>query len=338
MKKILILIMILTISLLSAVFMEINKTDGSTESIDLAQIVSMNFIIGSGNYNEPMMLPVPAGSFEMGQVGVAEPVHSVTLTNDFFMGKFEITNQEYCDMLNYALEEELLTGDYVNNNDVMNANGDPQVLIVLNYVYGCDISYSNDSFIPDEGTENRPAICITWYGATFYCNMLSRQNEIAQLYNLNDWTCNIYPGATPGYRLPTEAEWEYVASYNDERTYTWGNEPPAPGLAQYYYDGNPNAGHAVDVGTLPLGNSELGFCNMAGNAWEWCNDFAGNYSSEPQINPTGSSYHLRKITRSGSWLDNPIYTPEALKAARRMDCDESQGEFQQGFRIVRIGE
>jgi formylglycine-generating enzyme required for sulfatase activity len=338
MKKTIILMMVLTISLLSAVFMEINKTDGTTESIALAQIVSMNFIIGSGEYNEPVMLPVPAGNFQMGQVGVAEPVHSVTLTNDFHMGKYEIKNQEFCDMLNYALGEGLLSGDYENNVNVMNVSGDQQVLIALNYVYGCDISYVENNFVPDEGTENRPAICITWYGAAFYCNILSMQNEIAQLYNLSDWSCNVYPGATPGYRLPTEAEWEYAASYNDERTYTWGNEAPAPELAQFYYDGNPNAGHAVDVGTLPLGNSELGFCNMAGNAWEWCNDFAGNYSSDPQTNPTGSSYHLRRITRSGSWYDNPIHTLDALKAARRMDCDENQGENQQGFRIVRIGE
>ena len=338
MKKITILLAILAISILSATYMHIQKSDGSTLNFNINYITDINYVSGANEFIEPTMILVPAGSFQMGQVDVAEPVHTVTLTNDYYLGKYEITNQEYCNMLNYSLNEGLLAGDYENNTSVMNLEGDQKTLIQLDYVYGCDISYVDGSFVVDEGLDNRPAVSITWYGAAFYCNILSLQNNIAQLYNLADWSCNIYPDGIPGYRLPTEAEWEYAARYNDNRTYTWGNEEPAPGLAHFYYSDNPNAGHSIDVGTLPDGNSELGFCNMAGNVWEWCNDYSGNYSGEAQTNPTGSAYHLRKVVRSGSWLDNPIYTLPSMKAARREDTNPATGDFTQGFRIVRITE
>ncbi len=330
MKKIMIFVMVFTASLLLSSTMEVHKTDGTSVSIELEEISSITFNTGTGGYAEPEMIAVPAGSFEMGQIDITEPVHNVTLTNGFSLSKYEITNQNYCYMLNYALTENLLTGDYVNNNTVMNANGDQQELLNLDDQW-CEIEYSEGVFIPHTDKENYPVILVTWYGAAFYGNMLSRQNNLAELYDLSDWNCNIYPVNEAGYRLPTEAEWEYAAQYNDERDFPWGNDVPTPDHANYIG----NVGSSIDVGSYsPLGDSQLGFCDMAGNAWEWCNDWNGDYSATAQIDPTGPVTGQRRIHKGGSWDSFGSY----LRPAWRWHFYPYLCNYGIGFRIAKISE
>ncbi len=95
---------------------------------------------------------------------------------------------------------------------------------------------------PAAGRELRPVVFVTWPAARAYCG----------------WR---------GGRLPTEAEWEYVARSGDDREFTWGNELPAPGLANYHASGH---GHAVDVGSYPA--NDFGVYDLAGNVWEFLAD------------------------------------------------------------------
>src|SRR6056297_1224231 len=153
---------------------------------------------------------VKAGSFQMGNPGetgvylYAKPVHLVKLTYDFEIGKYEITNEQFLEFLNAA---DVRSNGYLNEHPLLNTDSEY-----------CEFQYKNVDFtlIPAEKL-NYPVIEITWWGAIEYCNWLSKKNELAKAYdsegNLVDKNGNKTTDITQveGYRLPTEAEWEYAA-------------------------------------------------------------------------------------------------------------------------------
>ena len=344
-KRSLILLLLLLIStMLFSDFLEIIKLDGTNELINIEDIENITFSDGSGLYSIPELIEVPAGSFNMGQVGLvgAEPVHQVTLTNNYSMGKYEITNQNFCDMLNLALDIGELSGDYENNVTVNNSNGQSAQLMDLDGVSAsgdryCEISYADGCFVVDDGRENRPVNYMTWYGAAFYTNMLSICAELTPLYDLSDWSCNTYPDDVSGFRLPTEAEWEYAARYNDERIYPWGNDAPTANHANYDYDFNGGVDEKTDVGSYsPFGDSQLGFCDLTGNVWEMTNDWVGDHSSEDQTNPLGpdSNYQNHRIRKGSDFAAWDI----ALPAAFRSNYHVLLPLIGTGFRVVKIGD
>lgn len=273
------------------------------------------------------MIEIPAGSFVMGADSLGLTEHVVTLTNDFEIGRFEITVLEFCEVLNYALadEELLITSD----ESVKNLNGDQQELLDLDS-NTCQIVYDGFEFIVSAGAEQLPVVEITWFGAAFYCNILSRINGFTELYDLNSWQCQNY--LESGFRLPTEAEWEYSARYNDQRSYPWGNEVADSTRVNCFGLG---IGGLAEVGSYsPWGDSELGCSELCGNVWEWCNDWYDDYSSASQINPIGASTGERKVIRGAGWM-SLISQVSAIQRSRNYQ-DHSYYDF--GFRVVFIPE
>ena len=109
------------------------------------------------------------------------------------------------------------------------------------------------------------------------------------------------------FRLPTEAEWEYAArGGNKSKGYLYSGSNNLNDVACYRANAPYGySGRSTDIVAVKAPN-ELGIYDMSGNVWEWCLDWYGSYSEEPQINPTGPESGPRRVSRGGSYLNNPV--------------------------------
>ncbi|HUU27996.1 MAG TPA: SUMF1/EgtB/PvdO family nonheme iron enzyme [archaeon] len=229
------------------------------------------------------MLPIPAGTFQMGSnTGWSDeqPVHTVTLSA-FQMSKYEITQAQY------------------------------------QAVMGSNPSYFT-------GDDNRPVEQVSWYDAVTFCNKLSESAGLQPCYNLSTWSCDFTKN---GYRLPTEAEWEYACRAGTSTEYYTGNTESDLDRAGWYDYNSGNTTHAVGG---KLANA-FGLYDMHGNVWEWCNDWYGSYSSENENNPQGPSSGSTRVIRGGS----RSYDAYLCRSAFRTDYDPADRYyFSLGFRVV----
>ena len=137
-----------------------------------------------------------------------------------------------------------------------------------------------------------------------------------------------------GLRLPTEAEWEYAyragttTAFHSFPGYTSGtNDDTLLGTIAWYDSNSGSQTHAVG-GKLANG---LGLHDMAGNVWEWCQDWYGPYSSASVTNPTGPTTGSYRLLRGGGW----VYYSDDCRASRRFDSTPGGIFYDLGFRVVR---
>jgi formylglycine-generating enzyme len=246
-------------------------TDGAEASSKI------NIILNPGE-----MVFVHGGTFEMGdRLGDGSsyelPLHSVTVS-DFFMGANEVTQEEWSQYMPPKVWNPMGTGD------------------------------------------TYPAYYSSWYEVIKYCNLRSMNEGLTPCYMINGseypeawgpvptstdtiWNAAICNWNANGYRLPTEAEWEYAARggiHNlDNFRYSGCNlETDLTNYAWYFFN---TVSYTHPVGTkLP---NQLGLYDMSGNAWEWCWDWYSNsyYSTSPGKNPRGPDTGTSRIRRGGYW-------------------------------------
>jgi formylglycine-generating enzyme required for sulfatase activity len=255
---------------------------------------------------------VPAGTFRMGsppeEAGRAgdEPQHSVTLTRAFAIQTTEVTRGQFAEVMGFY----------------------PPALPAC----PCDDSY--------------PAENLPWHEAAAYCNALSDLARVERCYDCQGTArCELgaawpTPYDCPGFRLPTEAEWEYAArggtttaTYNGDLSADYDDFtcPPHPVLDSIAWWGC-NAGDSSHPVGLKLPNA-YGLYDMLGNASEWAGDWDGAYPEAAVTDPWGPATGWDRIVRGGAWSNVEYY----LRAAARNRCHpgDSASRPSQGFRPVR---
>ena len=248
------------------------------------------------------MVAVKGGTFQMGSNDGYEdekPKHEVTV-NDFYIGKYEVTQAQY--------------------RAIMGENP--------SYFKNCD---------------NCPVEEVSWYDAIKFCNVLSKKAGLEPYYiidkntkdpnneNSNDdlkWTITINE-KSKGFRLPTEAEWEYAARGGQKsRGYKYAGSDDIDEVA-WYTDNSKNKTH-------PVGQkkpNELEIYDMSGNVWEWCWDWykKNYYKKSPKENPVGPAEGSDRVFRGGCW----DYDAFSAHVARRHGGTPDYGWRSFGFRLVR---
>ena len=158
-----------------------------------------------------------------------------------------------------------------------------------------------------------PVEQVTWSAAVKFCNARSTQEGLASCYDLKTGRCDF---SASGYRLPTESEWEYACRAGTVTDFYFGDQPEQ--LRTYgWFDGNAEAGPHPAAQRKP---NPWGLYDMAGNVWEWCNDFYGAkyYRNSPADNPRGPGEGEKRVLRGGAWSSSA----ENCTAYVR-NCDEA---------------
>ena len=227
-----------------------------------------------------------------------KPIHTV-MVSSFSIGKFEVTQKEWFDVMGTTLRQQR---DRSNRSSYLHGEGD-----------------------------DYPMYYVNWYEAVEYCNKLSLKEGLTPAYTINEKGVT-WDRKTNGYRLPTEAEWEYAASGGSiplgkrGEHYLYSGSNTVDDVA--WYSGN-SSGMAHEVGKKSP--NTLGIYDMSGNVSEWCWDLYEKYSSESQMDPQGAALGTIRVFRGGSW-DSNIYS---TRYTYRYRTNPSERNRNIGFRVVR---
>ncbi len=183
---------------------------------------------------------------------------------------------------------------------------------------------SNPSYF--SGSNNLPVEKVEWYDAVRFCNKLSTAHGLLHCYDEVSWECDF---SRNGYRLPTEAEWEYACRARTETLYNTGDSTSDLETAGWYSENSDNKTHPVGQKRV----NAFGLFDMHGNVVEWCNDWYDEdyYETSPSADPTGSSTSISRVVRGGGWYR----TAFGCRSANRGSTSPGYGYYGTGFRVVR---
>ena len=279
---------------------------------------------------------VEGGEFQMGNVlGDAPhampetPVHEVQL-DAFYLSKYEVTVAEFRRFVQAAgYRTSAETDGEVKATEEMLRNG--------------HMPFPNWKEHWFKQGEDHPVVWIAWEDAVAYCNWLSKEAGLPPAYDgktrvLIDEKGDPTPDVQKviGFRLPTEAEWEFAARERGRKV-RFGNGRDLARASEINFNGlagdSPFAEKGIDRGmTSPVGSfppNGLGICDMAGNAWEWCTDAGALYTASRQVNPCNQA-GANHIIRGGTFQSEA----KACRAAARLDWWPFAKCAASGFRLA----
>ncbi len=181
--------------------------------------------------------------------------------------------------------------------------------------------------------EKNPVEQLRWSDAVLFCNKRSERDGFKPCYDPETWACDF---SADGYRLPTEAEWEYACRAGTTTPYFFGSSPAK--IGEYAWYEKNSGGHPRPVGQKKP--NPWGLYDIAGNVWEWCNDYydVDYYTVSPRSNPTGPAQGQNKVLRGGAWR----FSDDNCRSGYRYNeapgsADVCFGYDIYGFRCVRGG-
>ncbi|HVA49942.1 MAG TPA: SUMF1/EgtB/PvdO family nonheme iron enzyme [Pirellulales bacterium] len=232
------------------------------------------------------------------------PQHKVVLTRPFYLGVHEVTQKEY----------EAVMG--TNPSYFTKTNPDEKVV----------------KQVADLETANHPVEVVSWNDAAEFCAKLSKQEEMKPFYFRAGETVTPLKGT--GYRLPTEAEWEFACRAGTTTRFWIGDREQDLVSAGWY--GSNSGGRTHEAGEL--GENPFGVFDVHGNVWEWVEDawepmFYKRFLDKPAVNPTCPfSAGARRVIRGGSWN----YDASSCRSAFRYAFDPTYRPYNIGFRVVLV--
>lgn len=264
-------------------------------------------------------------SFQMGSdSGMVDeqPVHTVNFTYNYWMDATEVTQAEFDSVMSAAFADSGYETPTWNST------------------YGVGARY--------------PVYSVNWSDAVLFCNARSKRDGLDTVYTYSSIEyipgnlCQLHDAATDfsknGYRLPTEAEWEYACKAGSTTDLFWGkNYDPYPATvadsaqvdsyAVWYANSYQYGAGDSRYGTHQVATTKpnaFGLYDMAGNVYEWINDWYGDYSSSAATDPTGPTSGDWNFKRGGSWGNNPFH----LRSANRTFIVPGYEYYFVGFRVV----
>ena len=183
---------------------------------------------------------------------------------------------------------------------------------------------------PFVGDDHRPVDSVSWLDAVIFCNRLSELDGLASYYAIAAGTVKIAGG--DGYRLPSEAEWEYACRAGTTTAYSFGDDPARLGRHAWFADNSGNQTHEVGL----LAPNSFGLHDMQGNLWEWCWDWyspAGHeHRGDGDPDDGGVPEGTERVLRGGSWNAD---APSLRSAARTKFTPVEFPLYYFGFRLAR---
>ncbi|MBX3729991.1 MAG: formylglycine-generating enzyme family protein [Candidatus Sumerlaeia bacterium] len=360
------------------------KTINWAVATDLpGQTVTGNFlvrVVADDGVELLEFVSVPAGTFTMGRTASGDdanfggsdelPNHQVTLSA-YDIGKFEVTNEQFAIVMNWALAEGYLANNtagaaYAGAGNVylMAPDSTSTRRLLFDTETGStysQIEWTGSAFAPrtrdSQSMANHPMVRVTWFGAATFCNFLAEMEGKPLAYNLSTWELVDADSVTPGlqyvasYRLPTESEWERAAAWDGTKHWIYSFvSDTLTGNARASYNFNNPMNLATEPRTSPVGwfngvnvspngsvptvdsPSPVGAYDMSGNVWEWCHDWYGSYTASAKTDPTGAAPDSVRVFRGGSWFNGASFG----RSARRNGFTPSVRVHNLGFRVLAV--
>lgn len=276
------------------------------------------------------------------------PVHDVTLS-PFELAAAEVNHASFVQFLNDALQTGAILPPAADRGGLVEWHEDNSPSFPLCSVdptepnCGFQFDHAAQRFLvtTNGGVDmaDYPVVLVSWYGAALFANWLSTTQGLSRVYDTRDGSVIAVAGRD-GWRLPTEAEWEYSATWSPtgKHVYAWGNDwnPDMGNVASSSRPARRESEPFTVAVSIPApwtktSEGQNKHLHMTGNVWEWCQDWYEDYSAASVTNPSGAATGTVKVVRGGSFRS---YDESAWAGFRGVATPETMTR-DIGFRLAR---